>query len=324
MIAPRQPHAVSLRISVTDRCPLHCLYCRPPAGVRAAPRRAVLRFDEIVEFVGLVRSRWHVSKVHLTGGEPLVRRGVVELVARLAGLDIADLALTTNGQRLAGMAADLRGAGLRRVNVSLDSLDPGTYRGLSRGLHLERTLAGIDAARRSGLAPVKLNMVVLRGINDHEVGRIARFGLQRGCEVRFLEVMPIGAAAARHGEWFVPSEEVRERLAAVFRLEPLPAEDSASSRTFRAADGAGRAGLIGFISPCSRPFCSGCRRLRLTATGRLLGCLAQADGIDVRPFLRRRRPRDRQPLLAAVREALRVKRRERRFADQQPMICIGG
>ena len=315
---------ISLRVSVTDRCDERCLYCRPPEGVALVSHEEVLRLEEILHFVRFVRDRFGLALVRLTGGEPLLRRGLADLVRGLDGLGLPDLAMTTNGQRLAEMARPLRRAGLRRVNVSLDSLDPDTYRRLTRGGDLARTLRGIAAARDAGLAPVKLNTVVLRRINDEEVAALARFGLEQGCEVRFLELMPIGEAAPRHARWFVSSAEVRRRVAGTMHLEPLAEEPGSSSRTFLARGQDGRTGRVGFVSPCSEPFCDGCRRLRLTTTGRLLGCLGQRRGVDVRAALRAPGGPDEADLDRAVREALRAKQAARHFAEQEPMLRIGG
>ncbi|HUU43815.1 MAG TPA: radical SAM protein, partial [Planctomycetota bacterium] len=265
-----------------------------------------------------------VTKVRLTGGEPLIRGDVVDLVRMLADEGVPDLALTTHGGRLAGLAAELRDAGLHRVNVSLDSLDPATYRKLTGGAELAPTLEGIDAALDAGLAPVKLNTVVLQGVNDDEVVAIAEYGIARGCAVRFLELMPIGPAAERFDAWFVPSAEVLATLEASFDLEPLGRTRDAASRDFRARDRRGRTGVVGLISPCTEPFCTDCRRLRLTATGKLLGCLAQADGIDVRPILAEGGAAGDARLVEAVDRALRLKTTGRRFGDQKPMVRIGG
>jgi len=318
---------LSLRISVTSRCQLRCRYCAPAEGMPQPPPGSTMTSDEILKFVRTLATHYPLRKVHLTGGEPLARPDVVDLVAALAREGAADLALTTNGQRLAAMAAGLRRAGLARINISLDSLDADTYRHLTRGGSLAPVITGIEAARQAGFAPIKLNMVVLRGVNDHEAAQVARWGLERGCHVRLLELMPIGVARPHFDEWFISSAEVRERLAADFELQPIAGDAGASSRNYLARSrGGARAltGIIGFISPCSDSFCSGCRRLRLTADGRLLGCLAQPDGADIREALRGD-PGQRGALLAtAVENAMRLKRAGRRFAAQSPMIAVGG
>jgi len=323
-MSPFRRRGVSLRLAVTDRCCLRCLYCKPAEGIPLLPRSDLLRFEEMVRVARVLDRHVGLAGVRLTGGDPLQRRDLVELVRMLAALRPADLALTTNGQRLAPLAAALKTAGLRRINVSLDSLDPDTFRTLTRGGALGATLDGIAAACRAGLAPVKLNVTVLRGVNDREVVNLARFGLRRGCQVRFLELMPIGVAAAKHRAWFVPAEEVRARLRAAFDLRPLPYTAGATSRNVAARDADGLSGVLGFIAPMSAPFCAGCRRLRLTPTGRLLGCLARPEGADLRPLLREPAPAGEAELVKAVRRALAVKRKGRRFADQRPMATVGG
>ena len=324
MIAPAARPRLSLRISVTEQCQLRCPYCMPAEGLPAASAEKVLTVAEILRFVRVLRGRFDVAKVRLTGGEPLVRRDVAALVAALAAEGISEIALTTNAELLADAAADLRQAGLRRVNVHIDSLDPEVYRAITRHGRLARALEGIAAAQRAGLVPIKLNTVVLGGVNDGEVVAMARFGLERGCEVRFLEVMPIGVAAARQREWFVPSAEVRERLRRAFDLEPMPVVPGVPSRDFRARDAEGRRGIVGFISPCSEPFCGDCRRLRLTSTGRLLGCLGRAEGPDVSAMLRSPGACDEAGLLAAIDRALRLKQEDHCFAGQRIMVTVGG
>jgi len=314
---------LSLRISVTDRCQLRCVYCMPPGGVPKTGHDAVLSFEEIVRFVRTVRSHFELTKVRITGGDPLARSGIVDLVAMLAAEGVGDLALTTNGQRLAETAGDLKRAGLRRVNVSLDSLDDSTFAALTRGGRPHPTLEGIQAAVRAGLTPVKLNTVVLRGLNDAEVVDVARFGLEAGCEVRFLELMPIGCAGRMFDERFVPTSEVRARIEGQFTLSPLTHRTGASSRDAWASDAGGRSGVIGFVSATTQPFCAGCTRLRLTSTGRLVACLARGDGPDVRRFLSGGPASDRalQEIVAAE---VAGKRARAEFETAHSMAATGG
>jgi len=325
----------SLRISVTDRCQLRCRYCMPFDGVTRNSHEEILTFEETARFAGLVRERFGLTKVRLTGGEPLVRAVIEKLVAMLAAERIPEIALTTNGQLLSERAGVLKRAGLRRVNVRLDSLDPATFRGLTRGGELGKTLAGIEAALAAGLTPVRLNVTVLRGVNDGELVELARFGLRAGCEVRFIELMPIGEATELFPERFVSSADARERIAGTLTLRPAPYRRGESSRNYVARDasgGEGREGVVGFISPCTAPFCSGCRRLRLTPTGRLLGCLARSEGVELMPLLRgtagaagaASSAESTALLEEAVRHALDLKQQEHAFAGQRPMVEVGG
>lgn len=324
MIAPsgQMPKpALSLRISVTDRCQLRCRYCMPEEGVALLGRSDILRYEEIAFLVRSLQRDWTIRKARISGGEPLVRTDVDHLVRLLAGLDIPDLALTTNAQSLAGLAPALARAGLRRINVSLDTLSPGTFRWLSRGGDLARTLAGIDAALASGFSPLKLNMIVMRGINDEEVGDVLRFALQRGSELRFLELMPMGAAKPEFAQRFVPWTETRDRIGCANTLNALPEEPASSSRRFSVQLPDGTRGTVGFITPWSAPFCSGCNRLRITADGRLFGCLANSQGVSIRAALR---AGDADRVLQAVREALGAKGGGKRFAHDRVMACTGG
>ncbi|NOX44642.1 MAG: GTP 3',8-cyclase MoaA [Caldiserica bacterium] len=275
-----------LRISVGDRCDLRCIYCRS-ASPRLDTKEEVLSFEEIVE-VACVASEFGVRRVRLTGGEPLLRRDIARLVELLRErCDPVDLSMTTNGTRLAPLARELARAGLDRVNVSLDSLRPGRYRAITRGGDLAAVLAGIDRAAEVGLTPVKINAVIMRDVNDDEIPDLARFALERGFVLRFIELMPVGEAV-RDGFWrrsFVGAGEIRERLA---RELPLIPDDEAGgggpARYFRAE---GLPGKVGFITAISRPFCAGCNRLRVTATGELRPCLASDMGIPLRDALRR-------------------------------------
>jgi cyclic pyranopterin phosphate synthase len=239
----------------------------------------------------------------------------------MLGREGVDLALTTNGQALAELAGPLWQAGLRRINISLDSLDPSRYAAISRGGRMEMALAGIAAARTHRFNPIKLNAVVMRGHNDADVVALARWGLERGLWVRFLEVMPIGPAAGRFDELFVPSAQVMSTLSAAFDLHPCPAQGG-TARYYQATDGHGRQGVIGLISSCSQPFCAGCRRLRLTASGELIGCLAVGKGIDLRPILQQ--PYDDERLVEAVGQVLDLKRSGRGFPTSNLMVHTGG
>ncbi len=315
---------VTLRLSVTDRCQLRCRYCMPPEGVPRLSHHDVLRFEEILRVVTLLRERFGLYKIRLTGGEPLLRSGITELVRALAEHKDVELALTTNGQLLSDLAGPLRRAGLTRLNASLDSLNPARYRELTRGGRLEQTLAGLEAARAAGFEPIKLNTVVLRGVNLSEVGRIAAFALERGLRPRFLELMPIGCARGLFERDFVSSEEVRQQIEKDFALAPLPVNPAASSREFT-AEGPGRLrGTIGFISSESRPFCAGCDRLRLTSTGTLIGCLARGDGCDLRKYLRLGGRGADEEMAQAVHQVLAAKRPRGEFARADLMPLLGG
>jgi len=276
----------SLRISVTDRCQLRCGYCLPPEGVALRPHADIMRYEEIADVVRILSRLTPLTKVRLTGGEPLVRSGIEHLVTLLADLHIPDLALTTNGQLLAEFAGPLKSAGLARVNVSLNSINAKTYRELSRGGVLERTLEGIGAALRCGLAPLKLNMVVLRGVNDSEILDMVDFAAERGVEIRFLELMPIGVARHHYRQRFFSSADVRSAIQTRYHLAPISREPGSTCRSFLVGNGGGALGRVGFISACSEPFCHDCNRLRLTSDGRIIGCLASDDvGVPVRTLL---------------------------------------
>jgi cyclic pyranopterin phosphate synthase len=320
---------LALRISVTERCQFRCLYCRPRWMVESceasAPREAtdVLTVADIVRFVRVAQQSLGVAKVRLTGGEPLVRSDIVAIVAALAGLGVPDLALTTNGQQLDRLARPLRTAGLERVNVSLDSLAESTFARLAQASGVADVLDGIAAASAAGLAPLRINTVVLRGINDHEAESIIEFALGRGHEARFIELMPSGLSAEDYRRWFMSSDELRARLERSFAFRPTTRALGSSSRRFHVT-GAGLAGFVGFISPNSHPFCSGCRRLRLTANGSLLGCLGRRDRIEIRALLRAADPASDERIAAALSVALGCKRGEGTFAVAVPMSQVGG
>jgi len=275
----------NLRISVTDRCNLRCTYCMPEEVV-FRDRSELLSFEEIAHFVK-VAVGLGIDKVRLTGGEPLMRRDVHRLVALLARIPgIRDIGMTTNGILLADHAAELFNAGLRRLNVSLDTLDPDRFRQLTRREGLDKVIDGLLAAKRAGFGPIKVNAVSIRGSTEKDVVALARFARKHGFEMRFIEYMPIGAGAWEREKVYF-AHEILEQLEQEFGpILPAPDYDPrAAAMDFVYADGGGRVGMIASIS---RPFCLRCNRVRLTAEGKLRNCLFALDEVDVRPFLRER------------------------------------
>jgi len=276
-----------LRISVTDRCNFRCVYCMPrevfDADYRFLPHSAILSFEEIARvarvFVGL-----GVQKLRLTGGEPLVRRDVERLIAMLAELDV-DIALTTNGSLLAKQARALKAAGLRRVTVSLDSHDDATFRAMTDAdFPVARVLEGIDAAAAAGLAPIKINMVVKRGMNDHQIVEAARRWRGSGHILRFIEYMDVGSTNGWRMDDVVPSGEVVRRVSEAFPLEPLEASYGGEvAERWRYTDGSGE---IGVISSVTQAFCASCSRMRLSTEGKLFSCLFSGHGHDLMPLIR--------------------------------------
>ncbi|MBI3810753.1 MAG: GTP 3',8-cyclase MoaA [Nitrospirae bacterium] len=272
-----------LRLSVTDRCDMRCLYCMPEEGEPHEIRREVLTFEEIDRLVRIM-CRLGITHIRVTGGEPLVRRDLPVLVGMLSKIDgRPELSLTTNASRLAPIAEELKTAGLDRINISIDSLDPQKFHRITRGGKLSDVLAGIDRALAAGLAPLKLNTVVMRGINDDELPDLVRFAMARRVTHRFLEVMPLGSVGLDNRDGFMPAAEIRTIIETRYPLEPLPFQEGSTARDFRIA---GTDAQIGIISPVSERFCSSCNRLRLTARGRLQLCLAYEDGADLKKPLR--------------------------------------
>jgi cyclic pyranopterin phosphate synthase len=270
-----------LRISVTDRCNFRCTYCMPAEGLQWLPRAEVLTFEELERVARVLVERHGIRSIRLTGGEPTVRAHLPVLVSKLAGLGV-DLALTTNGATLRAVAGDLADAGLRRVNVSLDSLQADRFEALTRRDELHHVLDGIDAAVEAGLAPVKLNVVVVRGVNDDEIVDLAAYGRDRGVTVRFIEFMPLDASGTWANDQVVTQAEIVERIGAVFPLEPIVRGHEPAER-FRYADGRGEVGVIPSVT---RPFCEQCDRIRLTADGQLRSCLFSLEDHDLRAVLR--------------------------------------
>jgi cyclic pyranopterin phosphate synthase len=273
----------NLRISVTDRCNLRCTYCMPEE-VTFLDKHELLSFEEINRFVEIA-APLGINKLRLTGGEPLLRRELprlVEMLGRIDGID--DLSLTTNGLLLAQQAQALYDAGLRRINISLDTLNPERFRELTRRDGLELVLEGIDAAIRIGFGPIKVNAVSIRGVTEHEVVPLAQYARRLGVEMRFIEYMPIGADAWERGKVYFAHEILDQIEQLVGPLIPVEDYDPrAPAMEFQYQDGGGR---IGIIASISRPFCLRCNRIRLTAEGKLRNCLFALDEIDVKPLLR--------------------------------------
>ena len=273
-----------LRISVTDRCNLRCIYCMPADGIKLISHDDVLTFEEI-HTVARAAAELGISKVRITGGEPLVRSGLPELIRMLARIDaIDDISLTTNGTLLSGYAAELKQAGLRRVNVSLDTFRPEKFEFITRGRSsLGNVLEGIAIAKSVGLNPVKINMVVMGGINDDELLGFGAKTISDGWHVRFIELMPVAGGGTTASQ-FVPVSDMRKCLEQLGKLEPcLPDVGNGPAKYFRFPHAGG---TIGFITPVSEHFCFCCNRLRLTADGKLRPCLLSKDEIDLKQRLR--------------------------------------
>ena len=273
-----------VRVSVTDRCNFRCQYCMPAEGMPWLNRDSLLSYEEIERLVRLL-SAMGVHDVRLTGGEPLVRKELWRLVEKLSAIeDVHDLSLTTNGYLLERQVAGLVGAGLRRVNVSLDALAPDRFFQLTRRDSLGQVLAGLEAAQaHPELRPIKVNVVALRDFTEDEVLRFAEFARQKPYVIRFIEFMPLDADRTWSRDRVLPNEEVRAMIAAVHPLEPVGRDRHGTSRRWRFADGQGE---IGFISPVTEPFCGDCNRIRLTAEGELRTCLFSLTETDLREPLR--------------------------------------
>ncbi len=277
-----------LRISVTDRCNLRCTYCMPEEGMPWLERSELLSFEEIERVARVCVERFDFDGIRLTGGEPTVRAKLSVLVEMLAGLRVpgtgrpVDLAMTTNGATLGLVAGELRRAGLNRINVSCDSLRPERFRQMARRDQLGRVLDGIDAAIGAGFAPVKVNVVMMRGVNDDEAVDFATFGRERGVQPRFIEFMPLDADGGWTMDQVVPADETLAAIDSVYPLEPVPHGPEPATR-YRYVDGGGE---IGVIPSVTRPFCGDCDRVRITAEGKFRTCLFALDEHDLRAVVR--------------------------------------
>jgi len=278
-----------LRISITDRCNFRCTYCMPMEGMQWLPRDELLTFEEIERLARLFVERFGVNGLRLTGGEPTVRAHLPVLVGKLARLRLADgtapdLSMTTNGATLSSMAEDLHGAGLKRVNISLDSLDRQRFNAITGRDDLDKVLAGIAAAQGAGFSPVKINCVVQRGVNDDEIVDFCSWARREGLVLRFIEFMPLDGDGNWRRDQVVGQTEIVDAIAAAYPLVPATGRGSAPADTWLYADGQGDVGVIPSVT---QPFCSNCDRVRLTAEGQFRTCLFATDEFDLREVLRR-------------------------------------
>jgi cyclic pyranopterin phosphate synthase len=318
-----------LRLSVTDRCNLNCFYCSAaPGQCVAEPSRQELTVEDYRQ-VCEVAVALGIDRIRLTGGEPLLRTDIVQIIGAIAGINgIKDISLTTNGMLLEEMAPDLAAAGLNRVNISLDSLSEDNFRQITRGGRLEGTLRGIERALQAGLVPVKINVVLLKGINDHEIEQFIRLTFNRDLHVRFIEYMPVGGEQVKWAEHFLEMKRVMEIARSVAPLHKVQGEHGTGPAQYYTLKGA--LGNIGLISPLSRHFCAACNRLRLTFDGKLKPCLFSGDEVDLRPALG-----NREKLIEKFREAVALRtdprlvgsnadERSEQFQGKRFMSQIGG
>jgi GTP 3',8-cyclase len=317
----------NLRISITDRCNVRCFYCMPEEGVKYMPHAEILTFEEIERFVRVAVSLG-VTKLRVTGGEPLVRKGLPVLIRMLSAIPgIRDLALTTNGVLLAKHAEALHAAGLRRLNVHLDTLDRERFLRITRRDDLDKVLEGLEVARRLGFGPIKINAVAVKNLVEQDIVPLARFGREHGMQIRFIEFMPLDAQGLWSRANVLTADEIIETLSReVAPLVEIPDRDPRAPATeYRYADGIGR---VGFIASVSRPFCLNCNRIRLTSDGKLRYCLFAIEETDVKGLLRSGAPDEE--IAATIRETVHKKwmgheiNTSRFVAPPRPMYAIGG
>lgn len=317
----------NLRISVTDRCNIRCFYCMPAENVQFMQKSQLLSFEEIERFVR-VAVQLGVNKIRLTGGEPLVRRELSVLVQKLAAIpEIQDIGITTNGILLADQAQDLWDAGLRRINVSLDALDPIKFQEITRREGYEQVIEGIQAAQKVGFDPVKINAVSVRGMTEEEIVPFGKFARETGVELRFIEFMPLDADNAWERDKVLFAHEIIEKLSQEIQpLVPLDRQDPTAPATdFEFEDGVGR---VGFIASVSQPFCMSCNRFRLTADGKIRNCLFSLEETDIKSLIRGGASDDQ--IAQAIKDSITAKKEgheintARFIQPDRPMYSIGG
>ncbi len=313
-----------LRISVTDRCNFRCVYCRSANPENHMAEHALLEWEEFERLAGILVGMG-IRKIRVTGGEPLVRPGVEDFIARLKALGVQDLSMTTNGHLLAERCDRLVAAGLNRINISLDSLDRKKFEEVTRTKTFDQVMAGIEAAQASRLRPVKVNAVLVRGINDNEVEAFAEFAREKDIVMRFIEFMPLDADRAWTRDLVVTADEIHRRISALWPLIPVVHERSETARKYRFADGRGE---IGLIAPVTHPFCGHCSRIRLTADGKLRTCLFSKEDHDLK-FMLRGGATDRE-IGDAIRAIVEKKEKGHRINEpdfvppSRTMVFIGG
>lgn len=275
-----------LRVSITDRCNLRCVYCRPKEGISLQGHEDIMRYEEIIRVIDRA-VRMGLIKVRITGGEPLVRRGFVEFIAALKGIDgLQDISLTTNGILLEEFAGQIFEAGIHRINISLDSLSKDKYFQITRGGNLDQVLRGIARAEELGFAPIKINTVAIKGFNDDEALAFAELAERKPFQIRFIELMPVGKTNLDYGEDYMPASQLIEKISRRYDLEPLKNKKNKSDGPAKIFQIKGGRGEIGFINPVSDHFCLTCNRMRLTSDGKLRACLLNEAEVDLKTALR--------------------------------------
>ena len=315
-----------IRISVTDRCNLRCIYCMPSEGVREITHSEILTYEEIIHILSIA-TNLGIKKVRITGGEPLVRKGLPYLIKTISNLGaIEEISLTTNGVLLKRFARELKEAGLNRLNISLDSMDPKRYEEITKGNNLSDVWEGIRAAEELGFSPIKINMVPIRGFNDNEIKEFAALTFNKPYHIRFIEFMPTGAKDIWSKEKYISTKELKEAISGLGELKPIKNEwGSGPAKNFKLLNAKG---VIGFISAVSDHFCAGCNRLRLTSDGKLRPCLFSDSEIDLKKALREGCDDDELQRLLLLGLQIKPEKHNINESDpnaiERPMSAIGG
>ncbi|MFH2013139.1 MAG: GTP 3',8-cyclase MoaA [Pseudomonadota bacterium] len=317
MIDPYNRTINYLRVSITDRCNLRCLYCMPVDGISKIKHEEILSYEEILRIVKVAVKKG-ITKIRITGGEPLARKEVVAFVHSLSKINgIKDLSLTTNGILLKDFASELFDSGLHRVNISMDSLDHVKFKNITRGGDFKKVLDGIEEAKKIGFSPIKINTVIIRDFNDGEVIDFAKLSIHNPYHIRFIELMPIGSNSEWNKDRYISSQEAKDKIESFEKLCPIHKKgERAAARMYKFE---GAMGEIGFISPMSDHFCSSCNRLRLTANGKLRACLFSNEEVDLKPSLRE--SHDNSELARLIDLAISNKPENHHIEKENPKKC---